>query len=163
MIDLQVGVFAVPVIGFALGKRVPANAESFHVYQFLTSEITASKINWREKPKEQIPPNDNWAPTPFDWIPKHPKTVWPDTKRWLYEMTISFNRGRFQFFANGELRADFVDEHFDRIELIAITSRVGLPGSVSVESFSFSSPPLAVSPQRKLATSWAKVKGGFLD
>jgi hypothetical protein len=162
MIDLQVDDSG-PEIGFALGKRVPANAEAFHVYRFLTSEITASKINWREKPQQLLPPNDNWDPTPFDWVPKHPKTVWPDTKQWLYEMTIRFNRGRFQFFANGELRADFVDEHFDRIELIAITSRVGLPGSVSVESFSFSSPPLAVSPQRKLATSWAKVKGGFLD
>ena len=104
---------------------------------------------------------DNWVPTPFDWAPKHPKTVWPDTKRWLYEMTIRFNRGRFQFFANGELRADFVDGHFDRIELIAITSRIGGVGGVSVEWFSFSSPPLAISPQGKLATSWARVKGGF--
>ena len=161
--DLQVHTPTIPVIGFALGKRVPANDKSFHVYRFLTSEITASKINWREKPKPGDGPLIDWVPTPFAWAPKHPETEWPDTRHWLYQMTIRFNRGRFQFFANGKLRADFVDEHFDRIELIAITSTAnqGGVGGVSVEWFSFSSPPLAVSPPGKLATSWAKVKGGF--
>ncbi len=157
--NLQVRHPGPPLIGIALGNRVPANAESFHVYEFMTSFIRAYKVNWHKKPK----PSD--VAKPFDWIPQHPGTIWQDTRMELGQMTIRFNRGRFQLFADGEMRADFVDEHFDQIEQIAIVTSVSdsLSGSVSIDSFSFSSPSLAVSPQRKLATSWAKVKDSFSD
>ncbi len=156
--NLQVRHPGPPPIGVALGNRVPAKAESLHVYGFMTSIIAAYKINWREKPKPLF-----GGTKPFDWVPQHPGTIWKDTRMELGKMTIHFNRGQFQLFAAGEMRADFVDEHFDQIEQIAIVTTVseGLSGSVSIDSFSFSSSSLAVSPQQKLATSWAKVKGGF--
>ena len=86
-------------------------------------------------------------------------------KRWntaeLQEMTLHFESGRFQLQADGESRLDFRDANFDQIDIIAfvlagfVTEDVNI-GSAWVDTFTIDG--LAVSPKRKLTTTWASFK-----
>ena len=86
-------------------------------------------------------------------------------QRWntdeLQQMELHFESGRFQLHANGESRMDFRDANFDQIDIIAfvlagfVTDDVNT-GSAWVDTFTISG--LAVSPKRKLATTWANLK-----
>lgn len=86
-------------------------------------------------------------------------------KRWntdeLQQMMLRFESGRFQLQADGELRLDFRDANFDQIDLIAfvlagfVTEDVNT-GIAWVDTFTIDG--LAVSPKRKLATTWASLK-----
>ncbi len=86
-------------------------------------------------------------------------------KRWntdeLQQMTLHFKSGRFQLQADGEPRLDFRDANFDQIDSIAfvlagfVTEDVDI-GSAWVDTFIIDG--LAVSPKRKLATTWASLK-----
>ena len=86
-------------------------------------------------------------------------------QRWntdeLQEMVLSFKDGRFQFSADGEPRADFTDANFNHIDSIAfvlagfITEDVNV-GNAWIDTFTIDG--LAVSPLRKLATTWANLK-----
>ena len=86
-------------------------------------------------------------------------------QRWntdeLQQMALHFNDGRFQLFADGESRIDFTDANFDHIDTIAfvlagfVTEDVNV-GNAWVDTFTIDG--LAVSPIRKLATTWASLK-----
>ena len=86
-------------------------------------------------------------------------------KRWntdeLQQMALHFESGRFQLQADGESRIDFRDANFDQIDIIAfvlvgfVTEDVNT-GSAWVDTFTIDG--LAVSPKRKLTTTWASLK-----
>ena len=86
-------------------------------------------------------------------------------QRWntdeLQQMELRFNDGRFQLSADGEPRLDFTDANFDHADTIAfvlagfVTEDVNV-GSAWVDAFTIDG--LAVSPIRKLATTWAHLK-----
>ena len=86
-------------------------------------------------------------------------------QRWntdeLQQMELHFKDGRFQLNADGESRIDFTDANFDHIDTIAfvlagfVTEDVNV-GSAWVDTFTIDG--LAVSPIRKLATTWAHLK-----
>ena len=86
-------------------------------------------------------------------------------KRWhtdeLQQMALRFENGRFQLQADGESRLDFRDANFDQIDRIAfvlagfVTEDVD-SGSAWVDTFTIDG--LAVSPKRKLTTTWASLK-----
>lgn len=86
-------------------------------------------------------------------------------QRWntdeLQQMELHFKSGRFQLRANGESRLDFRDANFDQIDIIAfvlagfVTDNVNT-GNAWVDTFTISG--LAVSPKRKLATTWGHLK-----
>ena len=86
-------------------------------------------------------------------------------QRWntdaLQQMELHFNNGRFQLNADGESRLDFRDANFDHIDSIAfilagfVTEEVNI-GSAWVDTFTIDG--LAVSPKRKLTTTWATLK-----
>ncbi len=86
-------------------------------------------------------------------------------KRWntnaLQQMVLHFESGKFQLQADGESRLDFRDANFDQIDSIAfvlvgfVTEDVDI-GSAWVDTFTIDG--LAVSPKRKLTTTWASLK-----
>ena len=86
-------------------------------------------------------------------------------QRWntdaLQQMVLHFNDGRFQLSADGESRIDFTDANFDYIDTIAfviagfVTEDLNV-GNAWVDTFTIDG--LAVSPIRKLATTWASLK-----
>ena len=86
-------------------------------------------------------------------------------RRWntdeLQQMELHFKDGRFQLSADGEARVDFTDANFNHIDIIAfvlagfITEDVNI-GNAWVDTFTVDG--LAVSPIRKLATTWASLK-----
>ena len=86
-------------------------------------------------------------------------------QRWntdaLQQMELHFKDGRFQLNADGESRLDFRDANFDYIDSIAfvlagfVTEDVNI-GSAWVDMFTIDG--LAVSPKRKLTTTWASLK-----
>ena len=86
-------------------------------------------------------------------------------QRWntdeLQQMELHFNDGRFQLSADGEARIDFTDANFDHIDTIAfviagfVTEDLNV-GNAWVDTFTIDG--LAVSPIRKLATTWASLK-----
>ena len=86
-------------------------------------------------------------------------------QRWntdeLQQMELHFKDGRFQLNADGESRIDFTDANFDHIDTIAfvlagfVTEDVNI-GNAWVDTFTIDG--LAVSPIRKLATTWAHLK-----
>jgi len=79
----------------------------------------------------------------------------------LQQMELHFKNGRFQLNADGESRLDFRDANFDRVDAIAfvlagfVTEDVNT-GSAWVDTFTIDG--LAVSPKRKLTTTWATLK-----
>lgn len=91
-------------------------------------------------------------------------------RRWnteeLQQMELHFKDGRFQLQADGESRLDFIDANFDAIHSIAIvlagyvTEDVAV-GSAWVDTFMVDG--LAVSPKRKLTTTWAGLKRNSTD
>ena len=86
-------------------------------------------------------------------------------RRWntdeLQQMELHFKDGRFQLNADGESRLDFTDANFNHIDTIAfvlagfVTEDVNI-GSAWVDTFTIDG--LAVSPKRKLTTTWASLK-----
>ena len=86
-------------------------------------------------------------------------------QRWntdeLQRMELHFNDGRFQLSADGESRIDFTDANFNHIDTIAfvlagfVTEDLNV-GNAWVDTFTIDG--LAVSPIRKLATTWASLK-----
>ena len=86
-------------------------------------------------------------------------------KRWntdaLEQMVLRFESGRFQLEADGESRLDFRDANFDQIDSIAfvlagfVTEDVNI-GNAWVDTFTIEG--LAVSPKRKLTTTWGRLK-----
>ncbi len=86
-------------------------------------------------------------------------------KRWntneLQQMALHFDSGRFQLQADGESRMDFRDANFDQIDIIAfvlagfVTEEVNI-GNAWVDTITIDG--LAVSPKRKLTTTWASLK-----
>ena len=86
-------------------------------------------------------------------------------RRWntdaLQQMELHFKDGRFQLNADGEARLDFRDANFDHIDTIAfvlagfVTEDVTI-GRAWVDTFTIDG--LAVSPKRKLTTTWASLK-----
>ena len=86
-------------------------------------------------------------------------------RRWntdaLQQMELHFKDGRFQLNADGESRLDFRDANFDRVDTIAfvlsgfVTEDVST-GRAWVDTFTIDG--LAVSPKRKLTTTWARLK-----
>lgn len=78
----------------------------------------------------------------------------------LESMEVRFNSGRFQWFANGEKRADFVDPNYSPIEIFGIVvlgDDINV-GHAWVDSFKIAGPGLSVSPQARLATTWGQLK-----
>ena len=92
-------------------------------------------------------------------LQKHNLDIWWKTLE-LTSMEIRFNRGHFQWFADGEKRADFEDLEFPSIEILGfVVIGDGLRvGHAWVDSFKISGPGLDVSPQAKLATTWGTLK-----
>ena len=90
-------------------------------------------------------------------IPLNPDTFWNITE--LESMTIRFNKGHIQWYADGEKRADFKDHEFNTTEILGfVIIGNGLQaGHAWVDSFEIKS-TLAVSPQAKLATTWGHLK-----
>ena len=88
-----------------------------------------------------------------------PGQLW-DTDE-LQQMELHFKNGRFQLNADGESRLDFTDANFDYIDSIAfvlagfVTEDVNV-GSAWVDTFTIDG--LAVSPKRKLTTTWAHLR-----
>ena len=88
-------------------------------------------------------------------------------QRWntdeLQQMELHFNSGRFQLYADGESRLDFRDMNFTHIDTIAfvlagfVTEDVTI-GRAWVDTFTIDG--LAVTPRRRLATTWARLKKG---
>ena len=86
-------------------------------------------------------------------------------QRWntdeLQQMELHFKDGRFQLSADGESRIDFTDANFNHVDSIAfilagyITEDINV-GNAWVDTFTIDG--LAVSPIRKLATTWAHLK-----
>ena len=86
-------------------------------------------------------------------------------QRWntdaLQQMELHFKNGRFQLNADGESRLDFRDANFDHIDSISfiltgfVTEDVNI-GRAWVDTFTIDG--LAVSPKRKLTTTWASLK-----
>ena len=86
-------------------------------------------------------------------------------RRWntdaLQQMELHFKDGRFQLNADGEARLDFRDANFNHIDTIAfvlagfVTEDVST-GGAWVDTFTIDG--LAVSPKRKLTTTWANLK-----
>ena len=88
-------------------------------------------------------------------------------QRWntdeLQQMELHFKDGRFQLQADGVSRLDFRDANFTHIDTIAfvlagfVTEDVNI-GRAWIDTFTIDG--LAVSPRRKLATAWARLKKG---
>ncbi len=123
--------------GIDLGSRIPVgDKERWSGYSFFTSQISV----------------------PSDQRHNFSKTWWGTSE--LASMEIRFNRGHFQWFADGEKRVAFEDPRFSSIEelrFIVFASGLG-PGHGWVDSFKITGLVLSVSPQAKLATRWAKLK-----
>ena len=127
--------------GIALAKHfnntVPAMDEHGY-YLFFTNDLYASRDG-----EILIEPGQRW-----------------NTDE-LQQMELHFKDGRFQLSADGESRVDFTDANFDHVDIIAfvlagfITEDVNV-GNAWVDTFTIDG--LAVSPLRKLATTWANLK-----
>ncbi len=86
-------------------------------------------------------------------------------RRWntdvLYQMTLRFNEGRFQFFGNDETRMDFIDANLKTIDffgfvLVGYVTDVPNIGEGYVERVTISGLP--VTAKDKLTTTWGELK-----
>lgn len=127
--------------GIALAKHfqnVVTEVEEFGYYLFFTNDMQASRNGG-----VFVGPERRW-----------------DTDA-LQRMELHFKDGRFQLRADGESRLDFRDANFHHIDTIAfvlagfVTEDVNV-GSAWVDTFMIDG--LAVSPKRKLTTTWARLK-----
>ena len=103
-----------------------------------------------------------FAPFPT-WDPRCPGKIW--RTKVLKEIRVEFDSGRFQMIADGEVRADFKDPHFNEIDYIVFSiSGIDPPGGAQgwAGSFEISGPSITgydVKPEDKLATTWGSIKG----
>ena len=127
--------------GIALAKHFQNSVteiEEFGYYLFFTNDMQASRNGG-----VFVGPGRRW-----------------DTDA-LQRMELHFKDGRFQLNADGESRLDFRDANFHHIDTIAfvlagfVTEDVNI-GSAWVDTFMIDG--LAVSPKRKLTTTWASLK-----
>ena len=127
--------------GIALAKHFQnavTEIEEFGYYLFFTNDMQASRNGG-----VFVGPERRW-----------------DTDA-LQQMELHFKDGRFQLNADGESRLDFRDANFHHIDTIAfvlagfVTEDVNI-GSAWVDTFMIDG--LAVSPKRKLTTTWASLK-----
>lgn len=127
--------------GIALAKhfRNPVTEiEEYGYYLFFTNDMQASRNGG-----VFVGPEQRW-----------------DTDE-LQQMELHFEDGRFQLNADGESRLDFRDANFNHIDSIAfvlagfVTEDVSI-GNAWVDMFTIDG--LAVSPKRKLTTTWASLK-----
>lgn len=137
--------------GVAIGKlseHPPEEQPLF--YLFFTYGIRAASINGWDSPD----------PFPKWHIPRHPGTIWET--RELESMELRFNRGHFQWYADGEKRADFKDAEFPSIEIIGFVLKGNETeiGNAWVDYFEFSELGLAVLTQSKLTAIWGDLKHG---
>ena len=86
-------------------------------------------------------------------------------RRWhtdaLYQMTLHFNEGRFQFSGNDESRMDFIDANLKTIDffgfvLVGYVTDMPNTGEGYVERVTITGLP--VTAKDKLATTWGKLK-----
>ena len=130
--------------GIALGQLLHPPDAFLLSYVFFTDSVQAVNFN---------------GPSFPDWhVPRHPATRWETWE--LGSLELRFNSGHFQWFADGEKRADFEDPGFSPIEILGfVVVGYGLHvGHMWVDSFKISGPGLSVSPQAKLATTWGTLK-----
>ncbi len=129
--------------GIALAKhfRNPVTEiEEYGYYLFFTNDMQASRAG-----DVFIGPGQRW-----------------NTDE-LQRMELHFKDGRFQLYADKESRLDFRDANFTHIDTIAfvlagfVTEDVTI-GSAWVDTFTIDG--LAVTPRRRLATTWARLKKG---
>ena len=143
--------------GIALGRRhhhFPGASPFF--YLFYPNDIYAAYVS----------PRDG-GDVPFNTKPLEPLKqgfILEVINRWktseLASMEIRFNRGHFQWFADGEKREEFEDPEFPSVEIFGffIISDGGAVGHGSVDSFKIRGPGLSVVPQAKLTTTWGHLK-----
>ena len=143
--------------GIALGRRhhhFPGAVPFF--YLFYPNDIYAAYVS----------PRDG-GDVPFNTKPLEPLKqgfILEVINRWktseLAFMEIRFNRGHFQWFADGEKREEFEDPEFPSVEIFGffIKSDGGAVGHGSVDSFKIRGPGLSVVPQAKLTTTWGHLK-----
>ncbi len=141
--------------GIALGRWRPGGRQSFF-YTFFTNNIYADTVSplygggipFDNKPLQALKQGFRFG----------------GINRWktleLASMEIRFNRGHFQWFADGEKREEFEDPEFPSVDIFGfiIESDGFSVGHGSVDSFKIRGPGLSVSPQAKLTTTWGKFK-----
>ena len=138
------------IMHIGLGKMFPeTGSQSIFFYGFYPNHISAS----------QVLPTGGVAGAGFrGWLPRNPGTIWEGKP---LELAVHFDAGRFRFFADGQLRADFEDDHFDQIEFIMVMI-VGEDGAQGqVDAFEISGPGiggLVVQAKGKLATMWGSLR-----
>ncbi len=127
--------------GIALGKHFlndNGEVEETGYYLFFTNDMQASRDG-----KVFLGPGKRWN---------------TDT---LNEMMLHFDGGRFQLFGDGESRMDFRDANLPKIDIIGfvlvayVTDRAST-GEAWVGEVTISG--IAVSPKRKLTTTWGHLK-----
>jgi len=152
--------------GIALGKRFPEilgnDVPSWYIF-------TPSYVDGRS-----FRPNDSGggiAPFAFQgWVDGRPKSAWPKQckGKWetasLRKMVIRFSNGRFRMIADGVLRIDFRDPHFDKIELIGflLMGNMEVGGSTGwADSFTLSdSLGYGIDPRDRIMMIWGALKTG---
>ncbi len=148
-----------PSIGMRIGlaKAFPGPVEGrqdFYFYSFSAYEISALNVNRF---------GGTFVSGFRNWLPRNPGTIWRDA---VVNLKVNFDAGRFQYFADEALRADFEDSHFDQIDFITIMIVGG--GAIhleQVDAFEVSGPGIgvqAVQSKGKLASSWGGMKNHSL-
>jgi len=144
-----------PSLGMRIGlaKAFPGPVEGrqdFNFYSFSAYNISALRANRF---------GGSFVTVFRDFLPRNPETIWRDA---VVNLRVDFDAGRFQYFANEALRADFEDSHFDQIDFIAI---MVLGGDAvvreQVDAFEVSGPGIGVQTiqlKEKLATSWGAIR-----
>jgi len=136
-------------LGFCVGRRFPeTQAEDPFFYVFFTDEITPRRFDGRG------------SSHPFhSRLSREPRTRWNTDE--LSEMEIHFNSGLFLLFADGEFRAKFHDQNFNKVDILGfVVEGINIAnqwiGKGWVDSFSISG--LNVTPKVKVTSSWAQLK-----
>ena len=144
--------------GIAFGRRRSESPGAWpFFYLFLTDSIYAGSFNpWSGSVVFVPVPLQLHNPHNFDKLGS--VIIWKKTD--LASMEIRFNRGNFQWFADGEKRADVEDPEFTTTEILGfVIIGNGLHvGHGWVDSFKMTGPGLPVSPQTKLTTTWGTLK-----
>ncbi len=141
--------------GIALGRHSPERSRSFF-YLFDTKDIYAASVSPRYG-----------GGAPFNTKALEPLKqgfILEVINRWktseLASLEVRFNRGHFQWFADGEKREEFEDPEFPSVEMFGffIESNGLHVGHGWVDSFKIKGPGLSVAPQAKLTTTWGHLK-----
>ena len=144
-----------PSIGMRIGlaKAFPGPVEGwqdFYFYSFSAYKISALNVNRF---------GGTFVSSFRNFLPSNPETIWRGA---VVNLRVNFDAGRFQYFADEALRADFEDSHFDQIDFIAIMV-VGADAVVreQVDAFEVSGLGIGmqtIQPKEKLATSWGAIR-----